>query len=245
MQLLKTLTLSGAGLFFIMNLLAQRVTVIEPVHHSSRVSLDNHAKVPGKGFSLSMAPFAFIDPMETSANVQLLYATGDKLAYGLEVGCIYHYPGAHDDINGWRFRPEVRFKNILNTGRYSAPAYFSIQGMFKYTRQPFEYEEEVVISPSLSYMQSHTTKLQRWVSGLNFIIGKETYLLGSDRLIIDGYAGMGFRYRVVNYADGARKEVIDAFNDRNNRNAFTFMKFRDKNGAGLSILLGLRIGWKF
>lgn len=245
MQLLKTLTLSGAGLFLMLNLMAQRVTVIEPVNHSSRISLANHAKVPGKGLSLLAAPFALMDPIESSANIQLMYAPNEKLAYGVEVGYIYHYPEAQDEVNGWRFRPEVRFKNILNTGRYNAPAYFSIQGMLKFTRQPYEYEAEVVVSPSLSYFQSHSTKLQRWVSGLNLILGKETYLLGSEHLIIDAYAGLGFRYRVVNYADGASKDVITTFNNRNNRNAFSFTKFRDENGAGLSILLGLRIGWKF
>ncbi|RXK85925.1 hypothetical protein [Filimonas effusa] len=254
MQLLKAVMLSGVCSLLTFTLTAQRVTPISPrpvLKHpsSSSKSFSRRAttyvppEVPGKGFYLSLAPLSLIDPIEPSVNLHFMYATGDKLAFGMEAGYIYHYPEAGDLANGFRLRPEVRFKNILKAGRMDSPWYLSVQGMFKQTTQPFDYDELVVLSPTVSFTRFHSTRLRRTVTGLNALIGKELFLSReSKHLFVDIYAGMGFRYRVVRLDDGASREIIEDFN---NGDWLRIRKIRNTDGAGLSLLLGLRAGWKF
>ena len=254
MQLIKAMMLSGVCSLLTFTLTAQRVTPmpIRPLHKyesSSSTSLSKRTtryqppEMPGRGFYLSLAPLALLDPIEPSINLHFMYAKNDKIAFGMEAGYIYHYTQEDDGVNGFRLRPEVRFKNLLKAGRMDSPWYVSIQGMYKRTNQLFEYDEEVVLSPTVSFTRLHSTHLRRQVSGLNALIGKELFLSRqSKHVFVDIYAGLGFRYRVVDLEDGASQDIIDTFSDRN---WFRIQKMRNTDGAGISLLLGLRLGWKF
>jgi hypothetical protein len=195
---------------------------------------DNNA-VNKPVLSIAISPLSLIE-IEPTANLQVMYNFHSKYAAAIEVGRIIKTFEDHEDdeysplnsFTGWRFRPEFRFISSSTLTRQRS-FYMAIQGLLKVAKeQSYVWVHRSTLS-GLSYREAIERTVNKTVTGLSFIVGKDMNSLNTNKAGIDYYSGLGFRYK--HFKD----------NIGSNFNSPTDYGFNNKrNGFSPTVLLGIR-----